>query len=107
MLALPLDCPDAERAGIIIETLSADSHTTLMEPLYNNVLGEKLVRDSNSTEMLDIIFDSLLHDIGMTFNIGGMRDVLITNFSEVASTIAANQNSWDAALAEFNEAVNS
>ena len=44
------------------------SSDTLVPAYYEKLLGGKFARDDDSVEMLDIIFDSLVFDIGFCYD---------------------------------------
>ena len=62
MMAIPILLPNPEWTGMIIEELSFLSFRDIL-PVYKDVvLGVKLVRDEESVEMLEILFDSKVFD---------------------------------------------
>jgi ABC-type glycerol-3-phosphate transport system substrate-binding protein len=62
MMAIPLHLPNPEWTGIIIEELSFLSFRDILPVYYDVVLNVKLVRDEESVEMLEILFDSKVFD---------------------------------------------
>ena len=69
---------DADRSGYILEELAAESHYTLIPTYYDTVLSQKFARDEDSIEMLDIIFETRVTDIGTLFDFGGVYNRLKT-----------------------------
>lgn len=69
--AIPMTNPDPERTGIILEVLCGFSTDTLRSALYDVLFAAKLVRDNDSVEMLNIIFDSKSYDWAVDFSWGG------------------------------------
>ncbi|MCL2813695.1 MAG: hypothetical protein FWD23_03760 [Oscillospiraceae bacterium] len=63
-LAIPVSVTELERTGIILEALTAKSRYTLLPAYYDISLQRKFSRDEESKEMLDIIFSSLMYDVG-------------------------------------------
>ena len=63
-LAIPASVQELERTGIILEALTAKSKYTLRPAYYDISLQRKFSRDDESQEMLDIIFSTLMYDIG-------------------------------------------
>ena len=45
---------------------------------YDTVLSQKFARDEDSIEMLDIIFDTRVSDLGILFDLGGVYGKLKT-----------------------------
>jgi hypothetical protein len=62
MMGIPLILPNPEWTGIIIEELSFLSFRDILPVYYDVVLNVKLVRDEESVEMLEILFDSKVFD---------------------------------------------
>jgi hypothetical protein len=69
LLAVPLTSRP-ERTGIILEALAAESRNILLPAYYDKLLSRKFIYDEESSEMLDIIFDSKVYDIGAVYNFG-------------------------------------
>ena len=66
---------DPERTGIILEALTAESYYTLRPTYYETSLKTKFLRDDESEEMLDLIFDTRCYDLGHVYNWGGVFDM--------------------------------
>ena len=64
MAVVPLNTPDSERTGLILEALCRKSHETLQPAFYDKALKGKYTRDEESLEMLDLIRSSLTFDFG-------------------------------------------
>lgn len=96
MFMVPKNAPDAERTGIILDAMCSASVSTITPAYFDTLLTNKLVRDEDSIEMLEIIFDSRRFDIAYTYNWGSLR-TLIKIFSSdsdgIASRIAGLKNS--------------
>lgn len=90
LTCLPVSVRNPERSAEVLQYASYESYYTVNEPLYEYVLGSKLIRDEISSEMLDITFDNRNFDIGLIWNFAGIADTLIKNTdTDVASMIAA------------------
>ncbi|MBR4204892.1 MAG: hypothetical protein IKQ92_05380 [Clostridia bacterium] len=61
----------ADQIGIILDAICAFSHETLRYALYDVLFGAKFVRDPESVQMLDIIFESKAYDWAVDFSWGG------------------------------------
>ena len=70
LIGVPKSAEDLERVSIILEALSAESRYTLQPAYYDVVLQRKYARDEESSEMLDIIFNSRIYDIGAVYSFG-------------------------------------
>ncbi len=102
-LCIPTCVTDTDRAADILQFMAAESHYTIKEPLYDTILGNKLLRDDNSAEMLDITFASRVFDVGLFFNFGNFSETMLKNKdTNVASMLAETEKAVDTAIAEFN-----
>ena len=72
LLGVPKCAEDLERVSIILEALSAESRYALRPAYYDVVLQRKYARDDESQDMLDIIFNSRVYDIGGVYNFGNV-----------------------------------
>ena len=72
LLGVPKSAADLDRVSIILEALSAESRYTLQPAYYDVVLTRKYIRDEESEEMLDIIFNSRVYDIGSVYSFGNV-----------------------------------
>ena len=69
--AIPMTNKDPDRTGVILEVLCGFSTDTVRSALYDVLFAAKLVRDTESVEMLDIIFDTKSYDWAVDFSWGG------------------------------------
>ena len=91
-MCFPKTVEDPDRNAVVMEMMALESHYTVISPLYENILGSKLIRDDNASKMLDIIFDSALYDIGVIWDFGSMTTTMLTtarsgNMSSVLAKI--------------------
>jgi len=86
--AFPITLDDAgtEKAAILWEALSYESYKSVLPVFYDTVLDNKIVRDEQTKEMLDLLFNNIAYDIGQVYNVVELPDQLmyITN-SDIAS----------------------
>ena len=68
LLGVPKSADELERVSIILEALASESRYTLKPAYYDIVLQRKYVRDNESSEMLDIIFNTRVYDIGSVYS---------------------------------------
>jgi len=68
---------DIARTGLIIEALSAESMYTLTPAYYDVTLKTKLSRDEESADMLDLIFENRVFDIGAMYNWGNVYQLTL------------------------------
>lgn len=75
-VCVPLMSKDASRSGLVLEYLAAKGNEILKPAYYDITLNGRSVRDSESSDMLDIIFASRVYDIGGYYKIGGYNSLL-------------------------------
>ena len=63
LAAVPVIAGNTERTGIILEALSAESRYTVQPAYYDISLKGKYVRDDESADMLDVLFNSRSYDL--------------------------------------------
>lgn len=88
-LCVPVTVSDADRTGVVLENLAAESNRTVRGMYYDVVLGSKLVRDEASVASLDTILDSGRFEIGYVYNWGDMRSALEQNIGKGNADIAS------------------
>ena len=110
-----------ERAGILLEALSAESHYELFPAFYETVLKGKLTRDVESAQMLDIIKGSLVFDVGDYLSLATFSDYFLRltgsvyndgnsafpeRTTDIASFYAMYEGRLEAALEDLHEILN-
>ncbi len=88
-LCVPVTVSDADRTGVVLENLAAESYHTVRSVYYDVVLGSKLVRDEASVASLDTILESGRFEIGYVYNWGDMRSALEQNIGKGNADIAS------------------
>ena len=71
-IAVPVTCQNTETVGAVIDALSRESTNTVMPAYYENLINNKIARDEESIEMLQMIFNSVVYDIGSVYNWGNL-----------------------------------
>ena len=98
-IAVLKSASDLNRTGIIIEALSAESLNELTPAYYDITLKTKLSRDNESAEMLDLIFENRVFDIGAMYNWGNV-------FQMTIDLATAENYNFQSALARNEKAIN-
>ena len=65
-----------EETGAVMEALGYISQTTILPKINEVVLNEKIARDEDSKEMLDILFKNVSIDLNTVFDFGGSANIL-------------------------------
>jgi len=106
---MPMTIKDPENAGIVLENMGWESHFILTPVFYDLFMSEKLSRDEESKEMLDIIFSTKYYDLDDYLNLSGVRNIMYAigekKQNTFASDWAAKESSALANLAKFNESM--
>jgi len=77
-VCVPSTCGNPERTGAIIEAFARYSADTVRYAFYDVVLTNRLVRDEESGDMLDLIFATKTYDLGVIYNFGTLKDMFYT-----------------------------
>ncbi|MBQ8510543.1 MAG: extracellular solute-binding protein [Clostridia bacterium] len=91
LVCVPITAKDMDCVGAVMESLAYYSQDTLVPAYYEKLLGGKFAQDDDSVEMLDIIFDGLVYDIGFCFD----------NFIGCYSAIGTLLNEGNIALSSY------
>lgn len=98
-LAVPLTSDDPEKAGTVLEVMSAFSSDTVTAALYDVLLESKLIRDVESQDMLTYIFASKVYDwAGDLSWASDLRSVYV-------SVLTASSNTFVSSMEKKTEAV--
>jgi len=105
LMLMPITVEDENRSGNIAEALCAIGSKEVIPAFYEVSLKTKFSRDAESEEMIDIIKDSIIYDLGYvsggTFQSIG-RDLLYSG-GEFSSHYNANESAALTKLREFNK----
>lgn len=77
-ICVPAVCNDVETVGAVIELLGYHSEQIITPAYYDKTLNGTYIRDNESKDMLDIIFDNRIYDVGHLYKISGLQES-ITN----------------------------
>ena len=106
IMSMPMSVADPERSAKIADVLAWESHYTVIDPLYENVLGNKLIRDEGAKKMLTIVFDSVVCDVGVIFNFADITSTIISyKQNDVVSMIEKQKSKVEAQIDKLNEVI--
>ena len=102
---IPIDSETPEDTALLLEAMSAESPETLTKAYYDVCLTGKSIRDEESAEMLDIIFNNYTIDYADLLNLSSVNGLssALRGESEVASTVASALESAKNEIAKINE----
>ena len=108
-LAMPLFQNDEEIAGKVIETIGYYSASTIVPAYYDKTLNGAVVRDEESSPMLDIIRANRVFDLGYFYQPGNINKELIYQFraenADWMSTYAKKEKTATVYLKSINTAL--
>lgn len=109
--AIPITVKDIEMSAIILEAQNFYSYRDVRPTYYNTILKDKLARDAETAEMLDLVIDTCYVDPFFVYgtNLSGVADKpfeLIINKSDTyTSTMKALEKVVDKQLTKLAEAI--
>ena len=78
VITVPINSPDIDFTGFMLEALSAESKYTTLSVFIETVIKTKKAPDERAPYMIDLLFDGIVYDIAACFNWGGLQ-TLISN----------------------------
>lgn len=107
-ICVPLIVRDEDMSAIILEDTAFESVKTVTKAFYDITLQGKLVRDDDSSAMLDIIYGNRVFDLGLFYAVGDLNEGIMDCFrfyrSDLASLVAKKEKSAMRTLDKINEA---
>lgn len=99
---VPVTNQNLELTGAVLEYFNYASSQTVIPAYYDVVLYGKVIRDEESRDMLDIIFDSRVVDIGDTTLCGAIRDgIFFSMFNSEDNNLASKIPNMQTVVDEF------
>ena len=103
---IPIINSHVERAGVMLEALSSYSAKTIIPAYYEIALKTKYARDDDSAQMLDLIMETLVVDIGDTTLCDQIRDgFLAAMFQNNNRNLASRLESTERIIEIFIERI--
>ncbi len=99
-ICIPVVNSDIKRTGTLTEALAYYGEKDITPALYDVTLKGQSARDAESSEMLDIIFDNLIYDIGYYYQVGPYNKQLIIYLRE-------RNNAWASMYETYSNAAQS
>jgi len=76
---VPVTAKNLQMIGTVLEALNAESAKTVVPAYYDISLKTKYARDEESSQMLDLIFNNRIYDLGDTYWSSILRDGMFLN----------------------------
>jgi len=109
-ITVPMTASNLEMIGMATELLGYYNHEIVWPAFYDVLLGQKISRDAQSVEMLDIIFNNTVYDIGVVMGYGLLAQVLrddgnfVSKYESVRSGYEESLKEFVTAHTEYAEA---
>ena len=87
-LAIPTNVPDPEMSSIIMDAICQASTGTTKHAYFDVIMKERKIQDTESEEMLELIFNSRIYDLASIYNWGGASEADANSISGFMNTIA-------------------
>ncbi|MCL1792974.1 MAG: extracellular solute-binding protein [Oscillospiraceae bacterium] len=95
---IPNTCENPELAGALLEIMACDARNMIIPAYYESALKTKYSRDADTAEMLDLIFDTRVYDLGDTIWYNPIRidytDVFAKGDNSFASATEKNAEKY-------------
>ncbi len=110
--AVPISASKSSNSALILEAMASDGYNNILPKYYEVALKGKYVRDESSSQVLDLIKNSLyLEFVDMYYADLGFSDffasyVMGSSAGTYASSFEANRKSWEAKLTQLYDAYN-
>jgi len=90
VIGAPINIKNPEKVGAVTEYLGAKGNELVLPAHYDILLKGKVLRDDESEEILDLLFDNMIYDFG--FDFGGVNELnyLLPYMLERKSTSVAS-----------------
>lgn len=86
---IPITNSDTERTGVILENLCAESYGGVRDAYSQATLNFKYIRDEDSSEMLDIVFNTGTFNLSDTLGVSVLTDTIQSNANNGKTDIAS------------------
>ena len=106
-ITIPVTNGNVDMTGAVIEALGYYGQQYVTKAFIDVTITDKAIRDEDSTEMLNIIFDNMIVDLGVIYNWGNVYSMVTSlvsnNSTDYASLYASNESAINQALAKTIE----
>lgn len=103
-MGIPQTVSDPDLVGKVAELLGYINKYSVMPEFYNKQLMVKVARDDESADMLDIIYDNIVLDFGVTLSFSSMAHNIIKENENFTSYYEKNEPSWLKTITDYSEA---
>jgi len=104
-IAVPVTVRDRDKTSVILEAMTAESRYTLIPAYYDITITNKMIRDEESAEMLDIILSSRVFDLGFIFDWGSLGNVPLSLYPRGGGFISAYEKREPKAISDMEKTI--
>ena len=110
-IAITTGAEDVEFSAYMVEVNAVEGKNYLTPAYYDTVLKKQAAQDPETKEMLDIIFDNTIYDVGRIYNFGQIATIITelvkNNSTDITSKIDENKSAIEEAMKTIVEKYNS
>ncbi|MCQ2433279.1 MAG: hypothetical protein MJ175_11805 [Clostridia bacterium] len=111
VMCVPSTCQDLDTVGTIMDAMSYLTYKDVMPYFYNSHLSQKMLRNDESVQMLDIIRQTRYNDIGITYGLADMirptfRNAINKSSSDLVSAVEAVRKSIEKKIETAMDSLN-
>ena len=102
VFVIPLSCSDPELSACVLEALCAESYRSCTMPYFQTTVKEKLARDANVADMVDLIYNGIRFDFGYVYS-ASLNNLILVFRSDINQNASANAASVLASKTEITQ----
>ena len=91
---VPTFIDDEDRTGAVIEMLAYQGKQILTPAYFEKTLVGREMRDEESEEMLYVIFDNRVYDVGLVYNVGNLKATLAACLTARQNVLSSQWNAY-------------
>ncbi|MGI6742104.1 MAG: hypothetical protein ACOX4O_00365 [Eubacteriales bacterium] len=105
-MIIPVTAGDLDMIGTVVENLGYLNDKIVLPAFYEILLGQKVSRNEESSQMLDIIFDGSVYDLGVNLGLYTITQTCCAskNAKDFASYYEKNIKSWTKTVNDYTKA---
>ena len=112
VMCIPSTCPDLSKVGTVMDAMSYLTYKDVMPYFYNSHLSQKMLRNEESVQMLDIIRQTRYNDVGVPFGAADIirpifRNAITTKNTDLVSAVEKQRKNIEKKLSDAMDALNS
>jgi hypothetical protein len=105
-MVIPVTAGDLEMVGTVVENLGYLNDKIVLPAFYEILLGQKISRNEESSQMLDIIFKGSVYDLGVNLGLYGITETCCAsaNAKDFASYYEKSIKGWTKTVDDYTKA---